>query len=528
MKPPLIAFLFFAPIVPVFAAPLALHPLFTDHAVLQQELPVPVWGWAEPAAEVKVGFAGQELTAKADAEGRWMTVLAPLQASAEPGVLQVSSGTETLAVNDVLVGEVWIGSGQSNMAMSVRGSSTADETMAAVEKGEFAGLRLFRVPVAGADERHSTVKAAWDLPTARSVPNFSAAAFYFAAKLAADRGVPVGMIQSANGGTNAYSWINRETYESDAVAEVVREHWKATVAAYPKSQEAYEKQKAAWLETVKAAKAAGEAPKGASPREPLGPDHVKRPSGHYQAMIAPLQPFAMRGVIWYQGEANSRPPFADQYRDLMFALVEDWREDWRAALEARGGDLVNASGALVLRRDFPFYLVQLPNFAGGDPEGWPIIREQMLRFWKEGTHTGMVVAIDKGEATDIHPKDKRPVGERLALFAEADAYGAKIVYSGPIASGWKIEGSRVVVTFDHVGGGLKSFDGEALRHFEIAGLDGVFGPAETGIEGETVVLSRAGVGKPTAVRYAWSGNPEQINFGNAEGLPASPFRLPQP
>lgn len=517
MKLPLLTILLFAPILSAQAAPLSLHPLFSDHALLQQELPVPVWGWAEPGAEVKIRFAGQELMAKTDDAGRWMTVLTPLRASAEPGELQVSSGTESLSVQDILVGEVWVGSGQSNMAMSVRGALTADDTMASLAKDDFKGVRLFRVPIAGEDERQETVKATWQLPTAETVPNFSAAAFYFAAKLAADRGIPVGMIQSANGGTNAYSWINRDTYEQEPIAEVVREHWKAMVAAYPKSQEIYEKQKAAWMETVKAAKASGEAARGRAPREPLGPTHVKRPAGHYQAMIAPLQPFAIRGAIWYQGEANARPPFADQYRDLMFALLEDWRTDWAAA-----------SGGLVPRRDFPFYLVQLPNYAGGDPEGWPIIREQMLRFWQEGVNTGMVVAIDKGDAKDIHPKDKKPVGERLALFAQAQAYGEKIVYSGPIASGWKIDESRVVVSFDHVGGGLKSFDGEALRHFEMAGLDGVFGPADASIDGDTVVVSRSGLGKPTALRYAWSGNPEQINFGNAEGLPASPFRFPHP
>jgi sialate O-acetylesterase len=517
MKLPLFVVLIVAPTLSGLASPLSLHPLFSDHAVLQQELPVPVWGWAEPGAEVKIRFADQEMVAKTDDAGRWMTVLTPLRASAEPGQLQVSSGTEVLSVQDILVGEVWVGSGQSNMAMSVRSTLTADETLASVAKDGFKDVRMFRVPIAGEDERQETVKAAWQLPTAEAVTNFSAAAFYFAAKLAADRGVPVGIIQSANGGTNAYSWINRDTYEQDPIAEVVREHWKAMVIAYPKSRENYEKQKAAWVETVKAAKAKGEAAPGRAPREPLGPTHVKRPAGHYQAMIAPLQPYAIRGAIWYQGEANARAPFAEQYRDLMFALLEDWREDWAAA-----------SGGLVHRRDFPFYIVQLPNFGGGDPEGWSLIREQMLRFWQEGVNTGMVVAIDKGDAKDIHPKDKKPVGERLALFARAQAYGEKIVYSGPIASDWKVVESRAVVSFDHVGGGLKSFDGQALRHFELAGLDGAFGPAEARIEGETVVVSRAGVSKPTAVRYAWSGNPEQINFVNAEGFPSSPFRFPRP
>jgi len=197
----------------------------------------------------------------------------------------------------------------------------------------------------------------------------------------------------------------------------------------------------------------------------------------------------------------------------MLALVEDWRSDWAAA-----------SGGLVERRDFPFYLVQLPNFAGGDPEGWPLIREQMLKFWEEGENTGMVVTIDTGDADDIHPANKRPVGERLARFARANTYGESIVFSGPVFESLRIDGKRAIVSFTRTGAGLASLDGEPLAHFEVAGGDGVFVPAVATIVDDTLVVTADSIDEPRAVRYAWKANPEGINFGNEDGLPASPFR----
>jgi len=498
---------------PVSARPLALHPLFSDHAVLQQEFPVPVWGTADANAEVTVTFAGQKKSVRAAASGEWIVVLDPLVASATPQSLVASAGDETLNVENILVGEVWVGSGQSNMAMSVDRTFAAEETAAAATAGDYEGVRLFKVPVEGADSRLTSVEAEWQTPSADNVARFSATAFFFAAQLAKDRSVPVGIIQTANGGTNAFSWINSETLESDPAAEAVRETWSTALQQHPAAMECYKVALAAWREKVATAKKLGQPVAGRAPTEALGPDHPKRPAGHYNAMVAPLQPFAIRGVIWYQGEANSRVPFNTGYRDLMFALVEDWRADW-----------ATASAGLVERRDFPFYLVQLPGYAKGDPEDWPIIREQMLRFWQEGKNTGMVVAIDKGEPDDIHPRDKKPVGERLARFARADAYGENIVFSGPIYKAVRIEGDKAVVTFDQVGGGLTALDGKALSHFEVAGADARYLPATAAVEGTTVVVKSDEVKEPRAVRYAWSAYPEGANFGNAEGLPASPFR----
>lgn len=512
MKIPFVLSLaFLTGLVPLFA--LELNPLFTDHAVLQQELPVPVWGNAEPGAAVQVAFAEQTHETKADENGEWMVVLDPLTANAEPQPLTVVSGERSVEIGDILIGEVWVGSGQSNMAWAVRGTLTADITAKAAEEGAFESVRLFKVPVAGADEPQDTIRAEWMLPEKDNVLKFSATAFYFAAKLARDRSVPVGIIQSANGGTNAYSWINNETRDEDPAADTVRSYWAAMLKNYPENLKKYEAALAKWYERTGEAKKAGKPFTERAPRKPMGEDHVKRPSGHYNAMVAPLQPFAIRGVIWYQGEANSRVPFNDGYKDLMLALVEDWRADWAAA-----------SSSKVERRDFPFYLVQLPNFAGGHPEGWPIIREQMLKFWEEGKNTGMVVAIDKGEADDIHPRNKMPIGVRLAAFARANTYGENIVFTGPVYDSIQIEGNKAILEFRYSEAGLASLDKEPLRHFEIAGADKEFHPAEAKIEGDELIVTSSEVSEPRAVRYAWKPNPEGVNFGNQEGLPASPFR----
>ncbi len=495
------------------AQDLQLNPLFSEHAVLQQDMPVPVWGSAKAGSKVTVAFAGQEKSTISSDTGEWMIILDSLTASMKPQVLAVKSGSEAITIEDILIGEVWIGSGQSNMAMSVARTFDAEEVRKKAEENRYKRIRLFRTPVDGSDTRMKTAEAVWTLPTAQMVSRFSAAAFFFGNKLAEDRAVPVGLIQSANGGTNAFSWINTDTLTNDPVAEVTRTYWSAVIKNHPKAMDRYKEQLVKWQEKVKSAKAKGEKPAGRAPREPMGPDHVKRPAGHYNAMIAPLQPYAIRGILWYQGEANSRLPFYPGYKDLMLALVDDWRADWAAA-----------SGGKIERREIPFYLVQLPNFAGGDAEGWPRIREQMLQFWQQGKSTGMVVTIDIGEARDIHPRNKRPVGERLASFARGNVYGENIIYSGPIYDSIRVDGDKAIVTFKHAGGGLTSLDGGELRHFQIAGEKGGFVEAKAEIKDNTVIVTSDKVAEPIAVRYAWSNNPEKINFGNKENFPASPFR----
>ena len=495
-------------------AELKLHSLFTDHVVLQQGMTVPVWGQANPEENVEVSFAGQKAKVKADANGRWMALLNPLTMSADPAELKVSAGKESVTIKDVLVGEVWVCSGQSNMGMPVSQSFDADKTVGEAEKGAYGNVRLFRVPVRGENERQSKVDALWAVCDGKSVARFSAAGFYFGRALSRDLEVPVGLIQSAMGGTNAYSWLNSETYGSNPAAKESREYFAQAVKGHPKAIKLYEKRMVAWREKVKEANRAGVKMERKAPREPMGPEHVKRPTGLYNAMVAPLQPYAIKGAIWYQGEANSRPPFATNYEELMLAMIEGWRQDWAAQLPGKEA-----------KKDFPFYLVQLPNFSGGHAQGWPVIREQMLKFWQEGKNTGMAVAIDVGETKDIHPRNKIPVGERLARFARGNAYGEDLVYSGPIYESMAVKGSSIEVKFAHAGGGLKSSDGMTLRHFSVAGADGAFVDAEAKISSkDTLTITSDKVKEPRAVRYAWANNPEKINFYNAEELPASPFR----
>ncbi|MEM7143707.1 MAG: sialate O-acetylesterase [Verrucomicrobiota bacterium] len=482
------------------------HALFGDHMVLQQGQAVPVWGTADAGETVEVAFAGQKVETEADGDGKWMVKLKPLEASAEGRELRI----DDVVISDVLVGEVWVCSGQSNMGMTLKKTSDGVEAMAEADSGAYPNLRLFKVPVDGADEPRESVDANWELCDGETTGLFSATGFYFGRALNRDLGVPVGLIQAANGGTNAHSWINNETYREDDAAEKSRHLFEEAVAAHPAAMERFKAARERWDVKAKALRAAGKPVKGRAPGEPMGPNHVKRPTGHYNAMVAPVQPYAIAGAIWYQGEANSRVPYADGYRDLMLALVDGWRADW----EAVGGE----SGV------FPFYVVQLPNFANGDEWGWPVIREQMMKIWEDGENMGTVVTIDVGDATDIHPKNKMPVGERLAIFARGDAYDEDIVYSGPVFKRLKVKGDTAALSFDHAGGGLKSSDGEALRWFEIAGEDMEFVPATAEIKGKRVVVKGDGVTTPVAVRYAWTNNPENPNFVNAEGLLASPFR----
>ena len=496
---------------PNLRADLSLHALFTDHAVLQQELPVPVWGDGHAGDTVTVEFAGQKKTTTVKDDDTWIAVLDPLKASAEPAKLTVTSGDASVVVKDLLVGEVWVCSGQSNMAMAVRGTTDAELVAKEVKDGAYANIRLFKVPVDGADDPQRRLSVSWQTCDENNMATFSATGFYFGRALHASRKVPIGLIQSANGGTNAYSWINSETYQKDPVAQPAKDHFKRLVEVFPQAQARYEKQLEEWKTKVAQAKIDRVRPEGRAPRAPIGPTHVKRPTGHYNAMIAPLQPYAIRGAIWYQGEANSRNPFAQQYRDLMLGLIEDWRADW-------------PQGSGLDRRDFPFFVVQLPNYANGDPWGWPLIREQMYKIWKDGKNTGMVATIDVGDPTDIHPKNKRPVGERLAIFARGTVYGEDITYSGPVYSSVVFEQGTATVTFDHSGSGLVSKDAKPLKHFEIADESGTFWPGQATINGNTVTVKSPSVKKATAVRYAWSNNPEGANFANKEGLMAVPFR----
>jgi sialate O-acetylesterase len=484
---------------PILAnADVRLPAIFSDHMVLQRELAVPVWGWAEPGEVVTVSIAGQAQTATADAACKWSVTLAPIP-SAEPTSLTVT-GKNTLVIHDVLVGEVWLGSGQSNMAMTVNRAKDYEQEQAAAN---FPRIRVFTEKSTYAKEPAAECQGSWQVCAPETVASFSATAYFFGRELHQALDVPVGLVVSAVGGTPIESWIDSEAAQSSPalkpyLAVLERERSKASS---PEAKAIYEKKLARW-EAQKATPPAADAP---PLRKPLPPDVVAERQnnlgGLYNGKIAPLIPFAIRGVIWYQGEANSRPEKSSYYKDLLPYLVTGWRADWG--------------------RELPFAWVQLAGLGRSD-EDWSIVREGMLQALSL-PQTGMAVAVDIGEERDVHPKNKQDVGKRLAAWALGTVYHKSVpATSGPLPAGHEIRGGEIVLRFTHTEGGLQA-KGNPLKGFVIAGDDEAWKPAQARIEGNTVVVLSPEVPSPKHVRYAWAGFTD-ANLYNGAGLPASPFR----
>lgn len=466
--------------------------VFTDHMVLQQETPAPVWGTAKPGENVTVTFAGQTKSTKADDKGQWMVRLDPLTASAKPAILKVRSAAGEKSISDVLVGEVWIASGQSNMALRLGFSAGTPE-----QKAPDPMIRMLSVPLSPSATPVKSVKASWQVAEeGQDIGKFSAVGYFFAKHLLAARKVPIGIINSSVGGTPARAWTPHETmandprlkHETDRIVEELKKY--DPVQAQAKYREAMAKYK------EQPAEPAGNK-KPREPEKPKSPDAYQHsPAALYNGMIAPLVPMAVRGAIWYQGEADRKTP--DQYRILFPALITAWRKSFE--------------------RELPFLFVQLAPYQEITPE----IRDAQLFTWRTVPKTAMAVITDYGNATNIHPKDKEPVGARLALAARAIAYGEEIEYSGPVFDKLKISGKQAVLSFQHVGDGLVA-KGDKLIGFEISGDGTTFVPATAVIEGETVVVTSDAVASPVAVRFGWANVPE-TNLFNKNGLPATPFR----
>ena len=484
-------------------AEVKLPAFFSDHMVLQQDMPVPVWGTANDGEKVTVKFQNQSVSTTAR-DGRWMVKLAPLKAGG-PFDLNVS-GENTVAIGDVLVGEVWVCSGQSNMERQLgprSGQKPLVNWEQEVASADFPRIRHFAVDRKPSDSPLAGTAGKWDICSPQTAANFTAVGYYFGRDLHRRLGVPVGLIHSSWGGTPAESWTR-----SDVIArffpDVVQGQQKSVAgfhAALEKFRADEPKLLAAWEKAAQEAKTAGkpEPRKPAPPRDPT--TSPNRPSSLYNGMIAPLIPYAIRGVIWYQGESNAGR--AKQYQKLFPAMIGDWRGQWNEG-------------------SFPFLFVQIAPYKGMNPE----IREAQFLSWKKTPQSAMVVITDHGDANDIHPTEKEPVGSRLALAARALAYNEKIEYSGPVFEKLKIDGPRAVLTFSHAGGGLVAKDGP-LKGFAIAGTDGKFVPAEAVIEGKTVVVTNKDVPAPVAVSYGWANIPD-VNLFNSDGLPASPFRTNPP
>ncbi|MDQ3815325.1 MAG: sialate O-acetylesterase, partial [Armatimonadota bacterium] len=398
---------------------LRLSPLFSDGMVLQRGLEVPIWGEAAAGQPVTVSLNDKSATATADANGKWMLRLPPLEAGG-PFEVQFKSGqADALVVKNVLVGDVWVASGQSNMAFAVRGAVNAEQEIAAANDPQ---LRMFTVARVAIGEPQTQLRGSWQEANPQNVGGFSAVGYFFARELRRELRIPIGIIHSSWGGSSAQAWMRREVYENDPDLQPTRDAWKKTLENYPQARTAYEAKLAEWQTEADKAKAEGR-PEPAKPREPPGPTYFSRPSALYNGMIAPLLPYAIKGVIWYQGEANSGQ--AKQYRKLFPALIANWRQDWKQG-------------------DFPFLFVQLAGYLKRQEQpsegGWAEIREAQ-QMTLSVPNTGMALAIDIGEAADVHPKNKQEVGRRLALAALAQVYGRDIPYSGPLYDSMTVEGN---------------------------------------------------------------------------------------
>jgi sialate O-acetylesterase len=526
----------FLALSPLYAE-VKLPTFFADHMVLQRDMPVPVWGTAIPGESVTVTAGTGSATAQTGQDGTWIVRLAPMKASATPMELKVA-GSNAITVHDVLVGDVWVCAGQSNMAVPMTEASTFKEEQPQADHPQLRGLFI---PKTMALEPQSGSPSSWKLCSPETLKSFSAVAYYFGKEILEREKVPVGLIHSNLGATPAQAWTSLEALEADPelkktyaerfrqvasnldAVKAAHDQWLAQGGAdYLDALAKY--RIAAWQAQQKGEPAPAKPQPPATP-EPQRTDDATLPSVLYNGMIAPLEPYAIKGVIWYQGESNAGQTAL--YRKLFPALIADWRKHWGQG-------------------DFPFLFVQLPNYGTREAQpiatdgGWAALREAQMLTLKAAPNTAMAIAIDLGDGQKLHPPYKAEVGHRLALAARKAAYGETVLASGPLYATHEIAGDKVRITFTEAGQGLKigrspvvipgaapAQTGE-LKGFAIAGADKKFVWAKAKIEspGKVVVWSEE-VTAPTAVRYGWGADPE-VNLYNSADLPASPFRTDSP
>jgi sialate O-acetylesterase len=471
--------------------------------VMQRDKPIHIWGWSDPGEKVSVTFHGISREATGDSLGNWSIFLPP-ESSGGPYQLTVTSSNK-IVLDDVLIGDVWFASGQSNMEFPLKGFGGAPlkDSAAEIAHAGQAQIRLLHIPQKAADFPLFNSATSWTECSPETAANFSAVAYFFGRELAARERVPIGLIDATWGGTVAEAWMSLEAISADAGLMPVFATRAHTMLTQGEMAAILAKERREDL----SAKQAGQAP----------PNHTWHPAPEswapaalFNGMVAPETPFTIKGVIWYQGESNSKLAFAPIYAKLFPAVIADWRAQWHEG-------------------DFPFLYVQISNFTSNATEAWAIIREAQRRSLSVA-NTGMAVTIDIGDPGNVHPPDKQTVGARLALAARALAYGESVEYSGPLFRQAAPDGDGVRVWFDHTAHGLVA-KGDALQGFEIAGDDGRFVTAAARIDGQTVVVSNAQVAAPKYVRYGWANAPV-VNLFNSEGLPASPFtseeEIPRP
>ena len=487
---------------PVTQADVRLPNVFSDNMVFQRGRAIPVWGSAESGEKVSVALGEEKVTTQAGVDGRWSVKLPARKEAA--GLTMTVLGKNTVTYQNVAVGEVWFCSGQSNMDWQVRGAASAEE---AIARASYANIRLFNVPHQASALRKRDCGGTWEVCTPETVPSFSAAGFFFGERLHRELKVPIGLVKAAWGGTRIEPWTPREAY---AGQEKFEKQTSQIDKADKEFREAMAKYDLAAAEKWLADAEQALAEKQPVPAFPALPKHGVYHRGHprnlsalYNSMVHPIIPYAIRGAIWYQGESNRGD--GALYHDRMKALIESWRKAWGQG-------------------EFPFYYVQLAPFGGHyGPMDLPKLWEAQTRALTI-PKTGMAVTTDIATVDNIHPPNKFDVGNRLALWALHHDYARKeLTYSGPIYKSMKVAGDKIVVTFDHVAGGLRSLDGEPLSDFMLAGEDQEFYNARAEISGKTVVVSSPEVTQPVHVRFGWN-KTATPNLGNAASLPASPFR----
>jgi sialate O-acetylesterase len=444
-----------------FAARADVHPnsLFADNAVLQRGLAIDVFGTAREGEKVTVQFHGQKIFTTAT-NGQWKVRLKRMKANATPGQMTIT-GDNTIILSNILIGDVWVASGQSNMERQLGPRDPQPKIAnweAEVAAADYPQIREFYVPHQAAHAPAADANGEWRICSPKTVKDFSAVGYFFARDIHKAENIPIGILFSAWGGTVAEAWTSAESLE--------------TMPDFKSALENFSKQSGS-------------------------KENPNTVTVLFNAMIAPLLSFPITGAIWYQGESNNDR--AAQYGQLLPLLISDWRRAWRCG-------------------DFPFLFVQIAPHSGIKPE----LREAQLRTLKRAPNTAMAVITDAGDANDIHPARKQVPGQRLALAARALAYGEKLEYSGPLFYSLKIERDRAVLSFSHVGAGL-IVKGDCLKGFTIAGVDNKFVPAQAEIRGKTVVVWGEQISTPVSVRYGWANVPDG-NLFNKEGLPASPFR----
>ena len=490
------------------SAELKLSAIIGDNMVLQQKQSDPIWGWDTPGTKVTVSFAGQTKTGTADAKGKWTVKLDPMPANAKPATMTIK-GSSSRELKNILVGEVWVCSGQSNMGFSVSSMWDADLEIATAK---YPNIRLISVPQVGTQEIQDDFKGQWEPCSPDNVGQFTAVGFCYGRLLHEMLNVPVGLIDNAWGGSSAEAWVRRDLLEKDARYKDLMATWKKTEAeftpqAYEKQVAAHKEKLAAWAkqrqELIKAGKPVPAAPRG--PQNPMTGQH--RPGNLYAGVLHPIIGYGIKGTIWYQGESNASR--AAEYAELFPMMIQHWRDEWKQG-------------------DFPFYWVQLADFKPEQPtpgdSDWAELRAAQTQTMTRLPNTGQCVITDLGEDADIHPKNKRDVAERLVRWALVKDYGMKLPYRSPEFKAAEFAGDKAIVTLDTFGSSLRTVDVTEVKGFVVCGEDKKWTWAEAKITGkDKLEVSAKGVAKPVAVRYAWSDNPV-CNLFSIDGLPVTPFR----